>query len=248
MGMIEFLWGLSDGVNAAGLALALAYGGRSETAPGFGVTTILRYVIETCGTVEQALAVLRRVPSHMAYNVTLADRHGATATAELIPGGGARIVSPAIATNHQQGPGRADRPDFTRTYQRRAHLARLLDDGIRPDALAAAFLEAPLFQTGYDAGFGTLFTAECDPVARSLTLRWPDRDWRQTLDGFVEGRRHVRYGQGGPDGELADDPLAAVAAIVPHLAPAPARALGAWVESARRNGPDWAEIGRAFHA
>jgi predicted choloylglycine hydrolase len=90
MGMVEFLWGLSDGVDAAGLSVALAFGGRSEVARGFGVTTILRYVLETCASVGQALAALGRMPSHMAYNITLADRHGATATVELLPGGGAR--------------------------------------------------------------------------------------------------------------------------------------------------------------
>src|SRR5262245_40790095 len=106
MGMVEFLWGVSDGVNARGLALALAYGGRADVAQGFGVTTILRYVLETCGTVAQALAVLGRIPSHMAYNIVLADRFGATASIELHPGGGLTRRRPAVATNHQ---GDADR-------------------------------------------------------------------------------------------------------------------------------------------
>ena len=90
MGMVEFLWGLSDGINDAGLSVALAYGGRSETGEGFGVTTILRYVLEVCDTVEEALIVLDRVPSHMAYNLVLADASGATASVELAPGGGAK--------------------------------------------------------------------------------------------------------------------------------------------------------------
>ena len=86
MGMVEFIWGLSDGINAAGLCVALAYGGRSQTGSGFGITTILRYVLETCEAVDQALAVLARVPSHMAYNVVLADAGGRTASVELSPG------------------------------------------------------------------------------------------------------------------------------------------------------------------
>ena len=45
MGMVEFLWGLSDGVNDARLSIALAYGGRQEVGRGFGITTILRYAI-----------------------------------------------------------------------------------------------------------------------------------------------------------------------------------------------------------
>ena len=85
MGMVEFLWGLSDGINDAGLSVALAYGGRSETGQGFGVTTIVRYVLETCDTVKQALAALEKVPSHMAYNLVLADASGRTRQCGTFP-------------------------------------------------------------------------------------------------------------------------------------------------------------------
>ncbi|MFC6583434.1 C45 family autoproteolytic acyltransferase/hydolase [Sulfitobacter aestuariivivens] len=101
MGMVEFLWGLSDGINDAGLSVALAYGGTGETREGFGIATILRYVLETCDTVQEALAAFRRIPSHMAYNVVIADAEGETASIELAPGGGATLMPQAIATNHQ---------------------------------------------------------------------------------------------------------------------------------------------------
>jgi predicted choloylglycine hydrolase len=145
MGMIEFLWGLSDGVNASGLCLALAYGGRVETAEGFGITTILRYVLETCADVPEALETLARVPSHMAYNVVLADRSGRTASVEMQPGGGFRRCDLPIATNHQQGVA-TDRPEFTRTMERHAYLARLYFQARDPADLASAFLVAPLRQ------------------------------------------------------------------------------------------------------
>ena len=194
MGMVEFLWGLSDGVNAAGLAAAIAYGGRGEVGRGFGVATILRYVLETCATVPEAVAVLHRVPSHMAYNIVLADRHGATASVELLAGGGARIVRPSVATNHQHTGGAADRPGFTQTTERRDRLEQLLAAGVSLHGLADAFLEAPLFRRNYDAGFGTLFTAIYDPSAGVLTLRWLGEQWRQSLDDFVVGSRTIRYG------------------------------------------------------
>ncbi len=190
MGMVEFLWGLSDGINDAGLAVALAYGGRPETAPGFGITTILRYVLETCGNVEQALAALRRVPSHMAYNLVLADRSGAVAGVELSPGGGVRVLPTAHATNHQRGPAREPRARFTRTHERLAHLEDLQGP---PRALAPAFLAEPLLQERYAEGFGTLFTAEYDPVARTMKLHWRDAVWEQALGEFEEGRRVIRY-------------------------------------------------------
>lgn len=200
MGMVEFLWGLSDGINDAGLTVALAYGGRTETAPGFGITTILRYVLEICDTVHEAVAILRRVPSHMAYNIVLADASGATASVELSPGGGLRRMPHPIATNHQSGPALPDRAPFTRTYERHAHLRGL--SGSARD-LHRAFTDRPLRQDRYAEGFGTLFTAEYDPAARDMRLIWPDQDWRQSLTRFAEGRRTIDFSGSASRGPIA---------------------------------------------
>lgn len=190
MGMIEFLWGLSDGINDAGLGVVLAYGGRSETRKGFGVTTIVRYLLETCDTVEEALAALKRVPSHMAYNLVLADATGRTASVELSPGGGMKVMPRAIATNHQGDKPIADRPAFTRTFERHAHLTDLR---VKPRKLNRHFLRPPLLQDRYVNGFGTLFTAEYDPRARTLGLTMMGDRWDHALDAFEEGQRCVDY-------------------------------------------------------
>ncbi|MDO7728482.1 MAG: C45 family autoproteolytic acyltransferase/hydrolase [Loktanella sp.] len=190
MGMVEFLWGLSDGINDAGLSVALAYGGRSETGVGFGITTIVRYVLETCNTVDDALAVLDRVPSHMAYNLVLADASGRTASVEMAPGGGMTKMPLAVATNHQGGAPAADRPTFTRTFERRSHLEKLQ---IKPRKLNRQFLKAPLLQDRYEQGFGTLFTAEYDPKALTLGLTLNGERWDQAVDNFTEGQRVVNY-------------------------------------------------------
>jgi len=257
MGMIEFLWGLSDGVNARGLAAALAFGGRSEVGPGFGITTIVRYVLETCATVDEALKVLHRIPSHMAYNITLADRHGDTATIELHPAGPSQQVQPAIATNHQYGESGpsdsgvvdADRPGFTRTVERRDELSDLLERGISLDALADAFLCEPLFQRNYTGGFGTLFTAVYDPVAGELTLRWPDQDWLQSLTDFDPGSRTIDYDTivtttpTLPAGiNLAD----MLAAIRPHMSQVGQNALDTWAKQTTNGETNWVEFAKAM--
>ncbi|MGJ8544852.1 MAG: C45 family autoproteolytic acyltransferase/hydrolase [Sulfitobacter sp.] len=199
MGMVEFLWGLSDGINDAGLSVALAYGGRSETGAGFGITTILRYVLETCDTVKEALAVLARVPSHMAYNLVLADASGRTASVEMMPGGGMTKMPKAIATNHQTGNTAADRPAFTRTFERRAHLENL---HVKPRKLNRQFLKKPLLQDRYAQGFGTLFTAEYDPKSLTLGLTLNGARWEQNLNAFEEGQRIVDYSQNAPSNAL----------------------------------------------
>ncbi|MFX0547256.1 C45 family autoproteolytic acyltransferase/hydrolase [Roseovarius sp. S1116L3] len=224
MGMVEFLWGLSDGINDAGLSVALAYGGRSETGEGFGVTTILRYVLEVCESVDEALAVLDRVPSHMAYNIVLADTSGATASVELAPGGGAKRMPHAIATNHQSDASLPDQAPFTRTYERHTHL-KALPSSARD--LHIAFTSAPLRQDRFSEGFGTLFTAEYDPDARSLRLIWPDEDWHQSLARFEEGRRLIDFASGSDLPGMSQDWYAGMD----------------WSRAAQ---VDWARVGRDY--
>lgn len=227
MGMVEFLWGLSDGINNAGLSVALAYGGRAQTGEGFGVTTILRYVLETCDTVDEALSALRRVPSHMAYNLVLADASGRTASVELIPGGGMRVMPQAIATNHQSGPEPAARPAFTRSYERHAHLKDLRTS---PRHLNRQFLKSPLIQDRYAEGFGTLFTAEYNPKDRTLGLTLSGERWDQSLSAFKEGRRNVDYS----------------GAAEQAGAPSNAAHESAGSDWSRAAGVDWAAVGQDY--
>ena len=155
---------------------------------------IVRYLLETCDDVASALARLAVIPSHMAYNLVLADRAGHVASVELAAGGGMRRVGKAIATNHQQSVEAADRAALTRTVERRAHLEDLLRS-TAPEDLRQRFLEPPLRQDNYAGGFGTLFTAEYEPARCALTLAWPSETWTQRLNAFREGRRTIVYAQ-----------------------------------------------------
>ncbi len=193
MGMVEFLWGLSDGINASGLCIALAFGGRGEVGRGFGVTTIVRYLLETCESVAEAIARLRKLPSHMAYNLVMADASGRVASVELLPGGGIRLMTAPVATNHQHGPETADRASFTKTRERRTHLEHLIANDMSPPQLRDNFLIEPLYQREYSKGFGTLFTADYDPVHLAVTLLWPGQSWVQSLHSFKEGVRTIDY-------------------------------------------------------
>ena len=71
IGTNECLWGLDDGMNKSGLVASLTFGGSNKVGKGFGIPFILRYLLQICVNVKQAIKVLQRVPSHMAYNVTL---------------------------------------------------------------------------------------------------------------------------------------------------------------------------------
>ena len=48
LGMSDCLWGLLDGVNDAGLAVSLTFGGRRDVGDGFAIPLVVRYLLETC--------------------------------------------------------------------------------------------------------------------------------------------------------------------------------------------------------
>ena len=83
--MSDALWGVLDGINESGLAVSLAFGGRVDVGKGFGIPVILRYILEFCHDTESAVAVLKRVPTHMSYNITVVDRQQRFATVYITP-------------------------------------------------------------------------------------------------------------------------------------------------------------------
>jgi predicted choloylglycine hydrolase len=63
--------GCLDGMNEDGLVASLAAGGNRTQGLGFSVILLLRYVLETCTGVNQAIAALSRIPIALSQNVTL---------------------------------------------------------------------------------------------------------------------------------------------------------------------------------
>ena len=59
IGMSDCLWGLLDGMNDAGLAVSLTFGGRRVLGDGFGIPLVVRYLLETCDDVASAREVAR---------------------------------------------------------------------------------------------------------------------------------------------------------------------------------------------
>jgi len=194
LGMSDCMLGLLDGINDAGLAVSLTFGGRRVVGDGFGVPIILRYLLETCETVKQASAVLQRVPCHMAYNVTLLDAAGEWATVYLGPDRKALVSHAAVATNHQERVEWATHAAATATLERERFLLNELARG-RPsrEEFIAAFLRPPVYSLAFDRGFGTLYTAVYAVGDRSLQLRWPGGEWNLPLEGETDETLGVGY-------------------------------------------------------
>jgi predicted choloylglycine hydrolase len=187
LGMSDCLWGLLDGVNDAGLAMSLAFGGRRVTAPGFAMPLIVRYLLELCATTREAVAVLARLPVQASYNLTILDREGDAVTAHVAPDRPLEMGRALVATNHQCTVEWPEHAEAVRSEEREQCMLDLLETSPGEEEFVAAFLEPPLYNTAYDEGFGTLYTAVYRPVDGAVDLRWPDATWRQAIESFEEG-------------------------------------------------------------
>jgi predicted choloylglycine hydrolase len=198
LGMLDCLWGLLDGVNDAGLAVSLTFGGRPQVGEGFGIPLVIRYVLEVCGTVEEAVRVLRQVPVHMSYNVTALDRDGRRATVYLAPDRPARVTDLAVSTNHQGEVEWAPYVAAIRSVERQDYLEELLAAGADAPGVVAACLRPPLYATRFHEGFGTLYTAEYRPADGLVRYHWPDRTWEHSLDRIDPTGVQVQLGSPAP--------------------------------------------------
>lgn len=185
--MSDCLWGVLDGMNECGLAVSLAFGGRKVVGDGFGIPLILRYILEFCDTTAQATEVLCRVPSHMAYNVTVLDRAGAHATIFVSPDRETFVSRQRHATNHQ---GSIDWPEHaiaTASVDRAYFVSVRLDDERETrERFVTRFLEPPLYQRKHHLGWGTLYTSIYSPTTGQFTCCWPGYSLYQDFTNFTE--------------------------------------------------------------
>ncbi len=192
LGMADCLWGLLDGVNDTGLAVSLTFGGRPQVGDGFGIPLVIRYVLEVCESVDEAVRVLRRVPVHMSYNVTVLDRSGRWATVFVAPDRPARVTSRAVTTNHQGSVEWVPYAAAIRSVEREDRLQELLADGTDTQGVVAACMRSPLYATRFHEGFGTLYTAEYRPAEGVARYHWPDRAWEHSLAKLEPGSIQIR--------------------------------------------------------
>ena len=194
IGTSDCAWGLLDGLNDAGLAVSLAFGGRTVVGSGFGVPLVVRYLLETCATTEDARAALTRLPYHLAHTLTIVDAGGDVCTAYLSPDRGAELSARPVATNHQGRVEWAEHATATRTMEREECLLHLLEGGSPTvAAFVDAFLQPPLHGSDYGRRMGTLYTCAYDVRHGRVEYRWPGIAWEQSFGAFAEGERTVFF-------------------------------------------------------
>jgi predicted choloylglycine hydrolase len=190
IGMGDCLWGLLDGLNDAGLAVSLTFGGRRVVGAGFGIPLVVRYLLETCTTVNEAAWALPHIPVNLAHNLTLLDRSGEYVTVYLAPDREPVFKQVPVATNHQESVEWLEHANATRTLERECEVLALLEAGVAAEQFVAAFLGPSLYSGNYSRGFGTLYTAVYYPAEGRAEYLWPgEAPWTKSFASFTEDAR-----------------------------------------------------------
>ena len=198
--------GVLDGMNADGLAISLTFGGRRVVGEGFGITLVQRYILEACRTVDEARAVLRRVPVQAAYNVAVLDSHGDHAMFMLSPDRAPIETRRQAATNHQDGDRWEKYTAMIQSDERFDYLSNsLADKRLTAEDYINLFRREPLARDSYALGYGTLYTAAYFPRRGEIRCYWPDNSWTGRFDQFSEVRFTTTFGD--PDAREEDGPV-----------------------------------------
>jgi predicted choloylglycine hydrolase len=198
IGVNEALWGMLDGMNDAGLAVSLTFGGRFVLGPGMCIIMVVRYLLENCDTVDEAWQRLQTIPVATAQNLTLVDSTQ-TMSVHLGPDIAPTRAAGVCVTNHQAEP-------VTEEYERGSHTLQRLDavraaaeDAVHVEEpvehVVGALLRPPVYNTDLGSGLGTLCTAAYRPAEGRVSYVWPGgRRWEQSFDAFQPGTKTVTVG------------------------------------------------------
>jgi len=186
--------GCLDGMNADGLVASVTFGGDAAQGAGFSILLIVRYLLETCSTVSEAIAALCRIPVAMAQNVTVLDKAGSHATVFLNPERAPFVSRTPACANHQE-PGLSTglSPRAASSLARQQAALRALAS---PDATLArvieAFMATPIHSR--DRSSPTVYGAVYRPAALSVDYVWPGHVMSQRIGSFRPGEYVHDYG------------------------------------------------------
>ena len=184
--------GCLDGMNEDGLVASLTFGGSPAQGRGFAIILMLRYVLETCRNVREAVAALTRIPIAQSQNVTLLDETGSFATLFLGPDRTPAITSEAFCTNHQERVISAAAA-ANQTVERHDALAHCLSQpGLTLPRLIESFQSPPLYSRSPTRT--TVYTAVYWPVDKRVEYIWPGKTVTQGLGEFQPGEYTHDYG------------------------------------------------------
>lgn len=202
------LMGRHDGVNEHGLVAGLHFVSHDGYRKGVSPWAGIRMILDTCSSLEEAVALLKEIPHSACYNFSLGDRDGKMAEVEASPEKVAVRYGESFLScvNHFQDVQmkRKNRLSIEGSLKRNKHLLSLNEKQLSHRQLFQHFkdTDSPVFFTDYENLFGTLHTfsysyhdsriltiiAGCKEVLDVNLQDWVNGDdiRRKNLSGYIE--------------------------------------------------------------
>jgi predicted choloylglycine hydrolase len=186
--------GCLDGMNADGLVASVTFGGSPAQGLGFSIILTVRYILETCSQVSEAVAALCRIPVAASQNVTVLDKTGAYATVFLSPERAPSVSRTPVCANHQDSSVSIglSRNMASSMARQQAALRALEGSGATLAKLVKTFLTAPIYSR--DASSPTVYSAVYWPTALTVDYLWPGNVMTQRIGSFRPGQYVHDYG------------------------------------------------------
>jgi predicted choloylglycine hydrolase len=186
--------GCLDGMNADGLVASVTFGGSPAQGLGFSIILIVRYVLETCSKVSEAVAVLCRIPVALSQNVTVLDKTGTHATVFLNPERAPSVSRAPVCANHQDPSVSTvlSRSAASSMAREQAALLTLESSDATLVKMVEAFLSAPIYSR--NASSPTVYSAVYRPAALTVDYLWPGNVMSQRIGSFRPGQYVHDYG------------------------------------------------------
>ena len=174
------IWiGREDGMNEAGLFVAITATMLQGVQPGLTFWFLVRMILDRCATVDEALALIQEVPHAQSRNFFLADKSGKAVVAEATMDGVA-VREPEngllVVTNHVVSPAWQDKPAWVPpdSHPRYDRLQALFGDGqkvSKDDVITALRDHDGLVCSHWPEGDGgTLWSLVGSPGDRELEM------------------------------------------------------------------------------
>jgi predicted choloylglycine hydrolase len=181
-------------MNGDGLVASVTFGGSPAQGLGFSIILIVRYILETCSKVSEAVAALCRIPVALSQNVIVLDKTGAHATVFLNPERAPAVSRTPVCANHQDMSvsNNLSRNLVSSMARQQAAFCALEGPGATLAKVTETFLTAPIYSR--DASSPTVYSAVYRPAALTVDYLWPSNVMTQRIGSFSPGQYVHDYG------------------------------------------------------
>ncbi len=117
IGPSQRITGRMDGMNEKGLVMGYNFMHRKKPGDGFICNMIGRIILENCATVDEGIAMLKKIPHRHSFSYTLLDQKGETFIVEATPRK-VEVRQSNVCTNHFELLKDENRHHLTDSYKR----------------------------------------------------------------------------------------------------------------------------------